>query len=87
MCSSDLNSVQIGAYLLSGHVYPTDVRATGVGSAVAIGRVGALGSSFAGALVGAGAAGASLLFGIIAGSMALVVVGVLLIRNHLVPGR
>lgn len=80
-----LNSIQIGAYLLSGHVYPTDVRATGVGSAVAVGRVGALGSSFAGAAVGAGAAGASLLFGIIAGSMALVVCSVFLVRSHVRP--
>ncbi len=80
-----LNSMQIGAYLLSGHVYPTEIRATGVGSAVAVGRIGALASSFAGALVGASAAGASLLFGIIAGSMALVVCGVFLVRRHIVP--
>jgi AAHS family 4-hydroxybenzoate transporter-like MFS transporter len=77
-----LNSMQIGAYLLAGHIYPTDVRATGVGSAVAVGRIGALASSFAGALVGTGAAGASLLFGIVAGSMTLVVAGVLLVRSH-----
>ena len=77
-----LNSMQIGAYLLAGHIYPTDVRATGVGSAVAVGRIGALASSFAGALVGAGAAGASLLFGIVAASMTLVVGGVLLVRSH-----
>jgi AAHS family 4-hydroxybenzoate transporter-like MFS transporter len=82
-----LNSMQIGAYLLSGHVYPTDIRATGVGSAVAIGRIGALASSFAGALVGAGAAGASLLFGIVAGSMSLVVCGVFLVRHHVMPQR
>jgi AAHS family 4-hydroxybenzoate transporter-like MFS transporter len=82
-----LNSMQIGAYLLSGHVYPTEIRATGVGSAVAVGRIGALGSSFAGALVGAGAAGASLLFGIVAGSMALVVCGVFLVRHHVMPQR
>ena len=80
-----LNSMQIGAYLLSGHVYPTEIRATGVGSAVAVGRIGALGSSFAGAWVGAGAAGASLLFGIVAGSMALVVCGVFLVRRHVTP--
>jgi AAHS family 4-hydroxybenzoate transporter-like MFS transporter len=79
--------MQIGAYLLSGHVYPTDIRATGVGSAVAIGRIGALASSFAGALVGAGAAGASLLFGIVAGSMSLVVCGVFLVRHHVMPQR
>jgi len=82
-----LNSIQIGAYLLSGHVYPTDIRATGVGSAVAIGRIGALGSSFAGALVGAGAAGTSLLFGIVAASMSLVVCGVFMVRRHVYPER
>ena len=36
-------------------------------------------------VVGAGAAGASLLFGIVAGSMALVVCGVFLVRRHVTP--
>ena len=77
-----LNAMQVGAYLLSAHVYPTTVRATGVGSAVAVGRIGALASSFAGAIVGTGAGGASLLFGIVAFSMLLVLGGVMLVRNH-----
>jgi AAHS family 4-hydroxybenzoate transporter-like MFS transporter len=36
-------------FALAAHVYPTPVRATGVGSASAVGRSGALLSSFVGA--------------------------------------
>jgi AAHS family 4-hydroxybenzoate transporter-like MFS transporter len=35
-----LNAVQTTMYALAAHVYPTDIRSTGVGFAVAVGRVG-----------------------------------------------
>jgi hypothetical protein len=37
--------------------------------------------------VGAGAAGTSLLFGIVAASMSLVVCGVFMVRRHVYPER
>src|SRR5262249_23979877 len=35
-----INAVQTTMYALAAHVYPTAVRATGVGTAVAVGRIG-----------------------------------------------
>jgi len=35
-----LNAVQTTMYALAAHVYPTEIRSTGVGTAVAFGRVG-----------------------------------------------
>lgn len=44
-----INAVQTTMYALAAHVYPSAVRATGVGTAAAIGRVGAMLSGYAGA--------------------------------------
>ena len=41
--------VQVGLYTLAAYVYPTSCRASGVGAAVGIGRLGGIISSFAGA--------------------------------------
>jgi AAHS family 4-hydroxybenzoate transporter-like MFS transporter len=35
-----LNGVQTTMYALAAHVFPTDIRSTGVGTAVAVGRIG-----------------------------------------------
>ena len=35
-----LNAVQTTMYALAAHVYPTEIRGTGVGAAVAVGRIG-----------------------------------------------
>jgi len=35
-----LNAVQTTMYALAAHVYPTEIRSTGVGAAVAFGRIG-----------------------------------------------
>src|SRR5262249_41347086 len=43
------NAVQTTLYALSAHVYPTRIRATGVAAAAAVGRGGAMLSSFTGA--------------------------------------
>jgi MFS transporter, AAHS family, 4-hydroxybenzoate transporter len=78
-----INALQIGAYVLAAHVYPTATRATGVGLALGVGRAGAVLSSFAGAVVAADAAGASELFGMVTAALLLVLGGVLLVRRHL----
>jgi MFS transporter, AAHS family, 4-hydroxybenzoate transporter len=44
-----INAVQTTMYALATNVYPTAVRATGVGSAVSFGRTGAVLSTYAGA--------------------------------------
>jgi AAHS family 4-hydroxybenzoate transporter-like MFS transporter len=44
-----VNAVQTSLYALAAHVYLTDVRASGLGSALGIGRIGAIISSFTGA--------------------------------------
>ena len=44
-----INAVQTTMYALAAHVYPSTVRATGVGAAASIGRLGAILSGYAGA--------------------------------------
>jgi len=44
-----INAVQTTMFALAAHVYPTDVRSTGVGVASAIGRGAAILSTYAGA--------------------------------------
>lgn len=42
------NAVQTTLFALAGHVYPTRVRATGIGAAASVGRAGAVLSGYAG---------------------------------------
>jgi AAHS family 4-hydroxybenzoate transporter-like MFS transporter len=44
-----INAVQTTMYALAAHVYPSAVRATGVGTAASVGRTGAILSGYAGA--------------------------------------
>jgi AAHS family 4-hydroxybenzoate transporter-like MFS transporter len=44
-----VNGVQTTMYALGAHIYPADIRATGVGSAVSFGRTGAVVSGYTGA--------------------------------------
>jgi MFS transporter, AAHS family, 4-hydroxybenzoate transporter len=56
-----INGVQTTMYALAAHVYPTSIRATGVGTAVAVGRGGGVISSYVGAwALEAGGSAASL---------------------------
>jgi AAHS family 4-hydroxybenzoate transporter-like MFS transporter len=49
------NGVNTTLYSLSAHIYKTDVRSTGTGAALSVGRIGAIVGSFAGAaLIDAG---------------------------------
>lgn len=80
-----INAVQVCTYVLAAHVYPTAIRTTGVGAALGVGRAGAVLSSFAGALVGAGAAGAANLFLMVGAAMLVVFAGVFVVRRHVPP--
>ncbi len=44
-----LNAVQTTMYALAAHVYPTEIRSTGVGFAVAFGRIGNVLAGYVGA--------------------------------------
>jgi AAHS family 4-hydroxybenzoate transporter-like MFS transporter len=46
-----VNGVQTTLYALAAHIYPVAARATGVGAASSVGRIGAIISSFAGASI------------------------------------
>ena len=45
--AASINAVQTTMYALAAHVYPTAIRATGVGTAVAFGRIGGVVSPYA----------------------------------------
>ena len=47
-CGAMINAVQTTMFALAAHVYPVDIRATGVGTAVSIGRSGAVLSGYVG---------------------------------------
>jgi AAHS family 4-hydroxybenzoate transporter-like MFS transporter len=76
-----INGVQTVMYALAAHVYPAGIRATGVGTAVAIGRVGGIGSSYAGAW--ALESGPSRMFGLIAVALTIVFAALAAVRNHI----
>jgi len=80
-----INAVQTTMYALAAHVYPTSVRATGVGTAVAFGRIGGVVSPTLGSWALA-SGGASEYFAVIAGTMTLAFVALAIVRHH-VPGR
>jgi AAHS family 4-hydroxybenzoate transporter-like MFS transporter len=81
-----INAVQTTMYALSAHIYPTAVRATGVGAAATIGRLGAIGSAFAGA-VALGIGGSTMFFVVMGAAMAVTAVALTLMRRHVVRLR
>ena len=77
-----LNTVQIAMYSLAVHVYPTSVRATGIGWALAFGRSGGVFSSYTGEWALA-AGGSTAFFGVIAAAMAAVYGALAMMRRHI----
>jgi AAHS family 4-hydroxybenzoate transporter-like MFS transporter len=69
-------------YTLAAHVYPPFVRATGVGSAAAVGRIGAIASSYTGVLA-LDRFGPFGFFASIAGALALAMVSGLIVRKQM----
>ena len=78
------NGVQTTMYALAAHVYPTSIRSTGVGTAVAVGRIGNVLAAYAGsvAIDTGGPRSYFLLWSIL---MGVVLVALACIRRH-VPG-
>jgi AAHS family 4-hydroxybenzoate transporter-like MFS transporter len=80
-----INAVQTTMYALATHVYPSAIRATGVGVAVAIGRVGAILSGYAGAW--ALDRGSAAYFGLMAATMCVCFVMLSIVRRHVPASR
>jgi len=76
-----LNGVQTTMYALAAHVYPTHVRSTGVGFAVAVGRVGNVLAAYAGSLA-IDLGGPAGYFWLWSGLMLLVLAALLAISRH-----
>jgi AAHS family 4-hydroxybenzoate transporter-like MFS transporter len=77
-----INAVQTTMYALAAHLYPTAMRATGVGSAASVGRLGAVASTYAGAWT-LEAGGPRLFFGLIAAAMATAAASLAVVRRHI----
>lgn len=76
-----INAVQVMMYALGAHVYPSAMRATGVGTASAVGRTGAIVSGYAGAWA-IDYRGSTSYFLVIAATMSLTFLSLSLIRRH-----
>lgn len=82
-----INAVQTTMYALAAQVYPVSVRATGVGAATAVGRAGAIASTYAGAWA-LESGGSRLFFSLVAAAMLAVLVSLALVRRHIpAPAR
>ena len=79
-----INAVQTTMYALAAHMYPTAVRATGVGTAVAFGRVGGVLSPSVGSWA-LESGGSARYFGLMGATMAMAFVTLASIRRH-IPG-
>jgi MFS transporter, AAHS family, 4-hydroxybenzoate transporter len=75
-----------GLYTVAAYLYPLPSRATGVGAAAGAGRIGAVLSSFTGAL-SLKFAGASGYFIVVALAATLTVISVALLTRHIPPAR
>jgi AAHS family 4-hydroxybenzoate transporter-like MFS transporter len=73
-----VNGVQTTMYALAANVYPATIRATGVGTAVAFGRIGGVVSGYAGL-----SSGLTGLFALLAGFMAIVALTLAAVRRHI----
>lgn len=85
LTGSMINGVQTTMYALAAHVYPTAVRARGVGTAVAFGRIGAFMTGFIGSWA-ADSGGTHAFFAVVAAMMCVTFVMLALVRRH-VPVR
>jgi AAHS family 4-hydroxybenzoate transporter-like MFS transporter len=76
-----INAVQTTMYALAAHVYPTAVRAGGVGTAVAFGRSGAILTGYAGPWA-LEYRGSESFFWLMAGSLVVTCIALATVRRH-----
>jgi MFS transporter, AAHS family, 4-hydroxybenzoate transporter len=81
---ASINGVQTTMYALAAHVYPSIVRASGVGSAVAFGRSGAILVGYVGPWTIA-LGGTTAFFGAVATMMTATFIALALVHRHVPP--
>jgi AAHS family 4-hydroxybenzoate transporter-like MFS transporter len=81
-----INAVQTTMYALAAHVYPTAMRATGVGTAVSIGRAGAILSGYAGPWA-LEYNGSTSFFALMAAALCVTFVALASVRRHVEAGE
>jgi MFS transporter, AAHS family, 4-hydroxybenzoate transporter len=81
-----VNGVQTTMYALVAHIYPTEIRSTGVGTAVAIGRIGNVLAAYAGSFA-LDRGGTSGYFFTWSGFMLVVLLALASIKRHVSPAR
>lgn len=79
-----INGVQTTMYALGAHVYPSAIRATGVGAAVSFGRIGAVLSGYVGAWA-LEYRGSFSFFLAMAAAMFVCWIGLASVRRHIAP--
>jgi MFS transporter, AAHS family, 4-hydroxybenzoate transporter len=77
-----ISGLHNGLYTLSAHIYPHFARGTGVGAAAAVGRLGAIASSYVG-IIALQMGGATSYFAVIAGAAAVSFLGIALIKRQI----
>jgi AAHS family 4-hydroxybenzoate transporter-like MFS transporter len=80
-----IGSIQGGMYVVSAHIYPTECRASGVGWALGVGRIGGVFSSFAGALLLASEARETGFFVGVAAALVVTSLSLAALRRHIPP--
>jgi AAHS family 4-hydroxybenzoate transporter-like MFS transporter len=73
-------------YALAAHVFPPEIRSTGVGATVAVGRVGNVAASYVGSWA-LSSGGPPLYFATWAAAMAVVFLFLMSIRRHIPATR
>jgi MFS transporter, AAHS family, 4-hydroxybenzoate transporter len=81
-----VNGVQTTMYALVAHIYPADIRSTGVGTAVAIGRIGNVLAAYAGSMA-IDRGGTTGYFFTWSGFMLVVLLALASIRRHVSAAR
>ena len=81
-----VNGVQTTMYALVAHIYPPDIRSTGVGTAVAIGRIGNVLAAYAGSIA-LDRGGATGYFFTWSGFMLVVLLALASIKRHVSAAR
>src|SRR5262249_41330578 len=77
-----LNAVQTTMYALAANVYPTEIRGTGIGTAVAVGRIGNVLASYVGNF-SLDLGGPPAYFSTFAIGMIIVVASLAVVRRHI----
>jgi AAHS family 4-hydroxybenzoate transporter-like MFS transporter len=77
-----INAAQTTMYALAAHAYPTAMRSTGVGTAVSIGRAGAVLSGYAGPWALA-YRGSTSFFGLMTAALCVTFVALAVVQRHI----